>query len=139
MNLLALTLLLASAADAGTNQLEGQILDRNGMPVNRAIVSLTPGNLQLMTDREGQFVIDYLRDDEGERVRLKKRTEYTLEVFKPGFHTQALAISYRRGTLELPAVTLVEETIDVDDTAENIDPGLFQDPTHSAGAAYEGQ
>ena len=35
MNLLALTLRLASAADAGTNQLEGQILDRNGMPVNR--------------------------------------------------------------------------------------------------------
>lgn len=134
-----LALALAAPAHAGRNQLEGQVSDRNGDPVNRAIVSLVPGNVQLMTDRDGQFLIDYLRDDEGQRTRLKKRTDYVLEIFKPGFHTQSFAVEYKRGTLEIPPVTLVEETIEVEDTGENIDPGLFKDPTHSSGAAYEGQ
>ena len=131
-------LVLAGPAQAG-NQLIGLVNDRNGDPVNRAIVSLVPGNVQLMTDRDGQFLIDYLRDEEGERIRLKKRTSYVLEVFKPGFHTQSFNVEYKRGPLELPLVTLVEETIEVEDTGENLDPGLFKDPTHSAGAAYEGQ
>ncbi len=132
-------LALPAVAQAGRHRLEGVVQDRNGEPVNRAIVSLLPGNVQLMTDREGNFLIDYLRDAEGERVRFKKRTTYTVEVFKPGFHTQALNVEYRSGPLALPSVTLVEESIELKDTGENLDPGLFKDPTHAAGAAYEGQ
>ena len=64
--LVAALLLSPASAEAGRNQIGGQILDRNGEPVNRAIVSLVPGNVQLMTDREGNFLIDYLRDEDGE-------------------------------------------------------------------------
>lgn len=138
--LLALLALgLAQPALAGKHQLIGQVQDRNGEPVNRAIISLVPGNVQMMTTREGEFLIDYLRDEDGERVRLKKRTDYVLEIFKPGYHGQTMAIAYKKGTLELPQVTLVEETIEVDETEGNLDPDLYADPTHSAGAAYEGQ
>lgn len=138
MSGLLTAILLVSSAWAG-NRLEGQVLDRNGEPVDRAIVSLVPGNVQLMTDREGRFLIDYLRDDKGERARLKGRTSYVLEVFKPGFHAQALDVAYRSGPLALPVVTLVEETIEVEIGDENLDPALFGDPSHAGGAAYEGQ
>ena len=137
--LLLCAALIATPARAGRHQILGSVIDRNGQPVNRAIVSLTPGNLQMMTDREGEFVIDYLRDEDGRRTRMKKRTTYALEVFKPGYHPKTLTLEYKRGTLELPVITLVEDSIEIDDVTENIDPGLFKDPTHSAGAAYEGQ
>lgn len=134
-----LLLVLAVPAHAGPNQIIGTVHDRNGEPVNRAIVSLIPGNVQMMTTREGEFLVDYLRDDEGQRIKLRKRTDYVLEVFKPGFHAQSIAIEYRKGTLELPLITLVEETIEVEPTDEALDPELYTDSTHSAGAAYEGQ
>ena len=41
-----------------------------GEPLPRAVVSLVPGNVELVTDRDGRFVIDYLRDQSGERVKL---------------------------------------------------------------------
>ena len=34
--------------------------------------------------------------------------------------------------------TMVEETISVEDLSENLDPGLYQQSTHAAGATYEG-
>ena len=51
----------ASAWGAG-HFITGQVIDRNGQPVNRAVISLAPGNVKLVTDREGMFLIDYLRD-----------------------------------------------------------------------------
>ena len=107
--------------------------------MDRAIISLEPGNVQLVTDREGRFLIDYLRDDDGERIRLAKRMDYELEVFKPGFHTQTFNFYYKKKGLMLDTFTLVEETIEVQDHGENIDPTLYSDQTTNTGATYEGQ
>ena len=134
---------LACVAMAGPasakNLISGQILDRNGEPVNRAIVSLEPGNVQLVTDRQGFFLIDYLRDEDGERDKLKKKTDYKVEVFKPGYHTHAVALFFKRGEVIMEAITLTEDSIEVQDLGENLDPTVYDDATHSAGANYEGQ
>jgi hypothetical protein len=134
-----LALLLAQPALAGRHYIEGDINDRNGEPLDRAIVTLQPGNVQLVTDREGRFLIDYLRDEDGERTRLAKKTEYILEVFKPGFHVHTETFYFKKGVLAVEAVTMLEETIQVKDDGEDLDPALFKDGSHSAGANYEGQ
>jgi hypothetical protein len=137
--LIALALLLAVPAQAGKHWIAGRVTDRNGEPVDNAIVSLAPGNVQLVTDRDGQFLIDYLRDPAGERTKLEKKTMYDLEIFKPGFHVAAKSLDYRKGIMDVEAITLVEETIEIHDDGENLDPDLYADSTHSSGANYEGQ
>ena len=132
-------LLLPSTALAGRHFIAGQVVDRNGEPVDRAVVSLTPGRVELVTDREGRFLIDYLRDDDGERIKLSKKTDYQLEVFKPGFHAETRSFFYKKGSMELKAFTMVEETIDIRDEGENLDPELFSEQTSNTGATYEGQ
>jgi hypothetical protein len=143
------SVLAVTPAWAATHLISGQVLDRNGRPMVRAIVSLTPApegcpegggcTVELVTDRDGRFVIDYLRDKTGERIKLAKKTEYTLEVFKAGYHTFTSAVPYRRGELPIEPVTMVEETIDVQDFPENLDPQLYTKATQSSGASYEGQ
>ena len=139
ITLALLALLVAPAAHAGRHSIAGQVLDRNGEPVERAIITLAPGNVQLITDAEGRFLIDYLPDQDGERIRLLKKVEYDLEIFKPGFHTEKQSFYYKRGSVALDTITLAEETIEVADDGQNLDPGLFTDRTHAAGATYEGQ
>lgn len=136
---LALVLLVAPAAQAGRNAISGQVLTRNGDAVERAIVTLQPGSVQIITDVEGRFLIDYLRDDAGDRTRLAKKTEYTVEIFKPGYHTHELTFFYKRGAVVIDNVTLKEDTLEVSDDGQALDPGLFGDRTHAAGATYEGQ
>jgi hypothetical protein len=128
----------SDAAHAANQGIAGRVVDRNGEPVTRAIVSLTPGNVELVTDREGRFTIDYLRDPSGERKKLEKKTAYTLVVFKPGYHDFSIPVEYRRGALEIEAVTMIEETINVQDFPENLDPELYSRATQSSGATYEG-
>ena len=137
--LLVGSLLLTPPAFAGRSYIMGSIQDRNGEPIDRAIVTMQPGNVQLVTDREGRFLIDYLRDEEGQRVRLSKKTTYTLEVFKPGFHVFSVDFFFKAGPHTVESITVVEETIQVTDDGQDLDPELFQDATHSAGANYEGQ
>jgi hypothetical protein len=139
--LLAAAVLALAPADAfaARHSISGQVLDRNGDPVERAIVTLEPGNVQLITDAEGRFLIDYLRDDDGQRVRLAKKTDYALEVFKPGYHTQKLTFFYKRGPVAVDPIQVLEDTIEVADDGQSLDPGLFGDRTHAAGATYEGQ
>ena len=132
-------LLNATIALAGNNSINGEVLDRNGEPIPRAIVALTPGNVELVTDHQGRFMIDYARDDDGKRIKLSKRIEYELEVFKPGYHVEDRGFYYRRGPLVLDRFTLVEDSIEIEDDGENLDPGLYANETHSAGANYEGQ
>jgi hypothetical protein len=48
-------------------------------------------------------------------------------------------VPYRKGALEVETVTMVEETIAVEDFPENLDPALYSRPAQSAGATYEGQ
>lgn len=137
--LIAAMLSLAPPAFAGRHSIAGQVLDRNGQPVERAIITLSPGNVQLVTDAEGRFLIDYVRDDAGERAKLLKKTDYTVEVFKPGYHIEKISFFYKRGPVAVDPIELTEETIKVDDDGANIDPGLFTDRTHGSGATYEGQ
>lgn len=137
--LLVLGLSVAAPASAGRHQIAGQVIDRNGEPVSRAVISLSPGNVELVTDREGRYLIDYLRDDQGERVRLGRKVDYTLEVFKPGYHTFTTTFFFKKGEFAVETVTMVEETIDTQDFPENLDPALYSRPTQAAGANYEGQ
>lgn len=136
--LLFAALLVATPAFAA-NFISGVIQDRNGAPLDRAIITLSPGNVQLVTDREGRFLIDYLRDDAGERTKLAKKTDYQLEVFKPGYHVTTHNFFYKSGALELESFTMTEETIQIRDEGENLDPELYSDPSTNVGATYEGQ
>ncbi|MEZ4319006.1 MAG: carboxypeptidase-like regulatory domain-containing protein [Myxococcota bacterium] len=131
--------MLLGTALAGRHAITGQVTDRNGDPVDRAIVSLAPGNVELVTDREGRFLIDYTRTDKGDRTRLLRKTDYTLEVFRPGYHTTSTKFFYKSGPFEVETLTLAEESINVPDGGENLDPDIYRDPTHTAGANYEGQ
>lgn len=145
--LLAVLVLAASAvpAVAGNHYITGRITDRNGDPVDQAVVTLKPtddeetANVQLVTDREGRFLIDYLRDDDGERTKLSKRSEYVVEVYKPGFHTRELEFYYKKGEFQLDTLMMTEDTIVVNDDGAELDPSAYDQRTHSAGATYEGQ
>ena len=137
--LLLVPLALAAPAHAGKHSVQSQVLTRNGQPVAKAIIKLDPGNVELVTDREGRFLIDYLRDEVGERVKFAKKTDYAIEVFKVGYHPFTTTFYFKRGELVLDDVVLVEKTIRVDDVPENIDPGTTTETTHAAGATYEGQ
>lgn len=131
--------LLLSTALAGKHYIVGQVTDRNGEPVDRAVVTLDPGNVQLVTDREGRFLVDYLRDEDGQRVKLAKKTAYVVEIFKPGFHLKTVSVTYKKGVVEMEPLTLVEETIEIADDGAELDPDLYENATHSSGANYEGQ
>jgi hypothetical protein len=130
-------LLLAVQAHAA-NVIGGRVVNRNGQPLPRAIISLSPGNVELVTDQDGRFVINYLRDPSGERIKLDSKTDYKLEVFLTGYHTFTTEVSYRRGLLEVETVTMVEETLDVQDLADIIDPARYSSSTQSSGASYIG-
>ena len=134
-----LALFVSAPSWAGRAYIAGEVVDRSGNPVSRATISLTPGNVELITDDRGRFLIDYLRDDSGQRVRLERRTEYEIEVFKPGFHIETVSLSYRTGGVTLEPLHLSEEAIKVNDDGANLDPELFSDHTDTSGANYEGQ
>lgn len=117
----------------------GTVIDRNGDPLDRVVISLAPGNVELITDETGAFTIDYLRDDAGERIKLDKRTTYEVVAFKPGFHDATSSFYYKRGELVLEPLSMVQDTIRVDANTENIDPNLYPDRAQNNGAAYEGE
>lgn len=121
------------------NAISGEVRDRNGAPLDRVVITLKPGNVQLVTDREGRFLVDYLRDDEGERAKLAKKTDYAIEIFKPGFHVEKRTFFYKSGELVLDPFTMVEETIAVRDDGQNLDPEIYSTGTTNTGATYEGQ
>lgn len=124
---------------ASRRAISGQVLDRNGMPVERVIVSVEPGGVEIVTDTEGRFTIDYIREAGGERTDLDKKTEYRIEMFKPGYHISRSSVDYRRGAIELEPFTLVKDTIRVSDNEDDLDPEKYPDRTHSAGTNYEGE
>jgi len=118
----------------------GTVTDRNGEPLDRAIIKLDPGNVQLVTDQNGYYEIDYLRDNEsGERTKFDKRTLYEVEVFKPGFHVEAVSVEYKRGELILEPIVLKEDSIRVVGSDADIDPASMPQPTESEGASYQGE
>lgn len=137
---LSLALLgVPGTAWAKKHTISGAVIDRNGDPVERVNVTLSPGNVEIITDETGKFMIDYLRDEEGNRTRLQKRTDYKVTFFKVGFHEQELTFLYKRGEHLLETVTLKEETIKVDASSDVIDPAAFPDRQQDAGGSYEGE
>ncbi len=131
--------LAPATAHAGKHLIKGSVLDRNGDPVERVNVTLAPGNVEIITDETGAFLVDYLRDEEGNRTRLSKRTEYTVVFFKVGYHEEKVTFLYKRGEHALETVTLKEETIKVDPSTDNIDPASLTNRPQEAGGSYEGE
>ncbi len=138
-SLCLLSLLSLSTGCSVHHAITGQVIDRNGEPVDRVIVSLSPGNVELVTDSEGRFTIDYLRDESGERTRLEHRQDYEMEVFRPGYHVNGSSFYYKRGELLLAPITMVEDTIEIQQSDADIDPEQYPDRTHSSGTNYEGE
>lgn len=119
--------------------ISGQVLDRNGQPIERANVALAPGNVEIITDDNGRFVIDYSRDAEGSRAKLSRRTDYTVEFFKVGYHPLSQAFYYKAGELVLEPATLSEDTVRIETTTVDIDPATLSDRQQAAGGSYEGE
>lgn len=117
----------------------GKVVDRNGEPMDRVIISVDPGAVEMITDSDGAFMVDYLRDDAGERVKLARRSNYTIEAFRTGYHIARTDVYFKKGELLMEPITLAEDTIRVDGSEDNIDPALYPDRTQSAGATYEGE
>ena len=138
-SLFALTLAAMATSACGPHLINGQVIDRNGEPVARAIVGFQPGNVEIVTDGEGRFMVDYLRDEAGERVKLKRRTDYAVEIFKPGFHVSAQDFYYKRGELIMEPIVLKEDSIRVIGSEEIYDPSDHRDRTHSSGQSLEGE
>lgn len=140
-------LLIGATALAGKHAIVGTVVDRNGDPVPRAVVSVNVTSkkqaafeVSLMTDRRGEFRVDYLRPEGAERrVKLPKRADYDIEVFKPGFHLHDTDVYFRKGETLVPPITLVEETIAVQDLPENLDPATSSEAATSTGATFEWQ
>jgi hypothetical protein len=134
-----LPLLLAYSGCAWKQTITGLVIDRNGEPVPQANVTLLPGDIELVTDTNGRFAIDYVRDNsESRRTPLSAQQAYSVEVFKVGFHIHTEDFYFSRGTYVVAPIELIEETIAVRDDGD-LDAGLFTQPTHSSGATYEGQ
>lgn len=138
-NLTVLLGLSSGLSACGPHIIEGQIIDRNGQPVPRAIVGIAPGNVEIVTDGDGRFMLDYLRDDAGERVKLKRRTDYGIEIFKPGFHVLNQEFYYKRGELLMEPLVLKEDSIRVIGSDELYSPDEHRDRTHSSGQSLEGE
>jgi hypothetical protein len=133
-----LLLLTLGAGCATRHALIGKVVDRNGDPMDRVIVSVEPGGVEILTDQDGSFAVDYLRDAQGERIRLKRRTDYTLEAFRTGYQPGVAEVAYRRGELQVSPITMVEDTIEVSAGNHVIDPERAT-RAGSTGATYEGE
>ncbi len=119
--------------------IHGTVQDRNGQPMPRVNVRVVPGNIEIVTDDEGQFTIDYLRDAEGKRQRLAKRTLYTFEVYKLGFQLAKMDLDYKQGEVSIEPLTLTPDTITVRASTTNMDPASAPDTDPAGGGSYEGE
>jgi hypothetical protein len=132
-------LTLLTLMGCATRQISGQVIDRNGQPLDRTLVKVVPGGVELITDQSGAFAFDYLRDETGARTKLETRQAYTVEVFKPGYHVEQVPVRYGRGVLILAPVTLREDTIRVESAPVDLDPDAVNTQGQSSGATYEGE
>jgi hypothetical protein len=135
----ALGLALLVLGGCATRRITGRVVDRNGAPVAGAIVAIDPGGVEVVTDGQGAWSIDYLRDAAGERVRLAARTTYAIEVFRVGYHIVSSQFAYRSGEVAVETVTLVEDSIRVAPPEDDLDPARYERRPQASGAAYEGE
>jgi len=140
IRLFAVVLAGSVAGCATRHSISGTVIDRNGEPMDRVIVSLEPGNVEILTDNEGHFAIDYVRKEDGSRTRLPRRSDYTLTFFRTGYQDSTEALYFKRGAHECGSIQMVEDTIQVSEPAQPLDPKrLHADPSASGGATYEGE
>jgi len=133
-------LLISTTLGCATHRISGTVIDRNGAPMDRVIVALEPGNVEILTDNEGNFAIDYVRNDDGSRVRLPRRSDYSLTLFRTGFQDSRENVYFKRGEHDCGTIQMVEDTIEVSEPSTPIDPSrLHANPTASGGATYEGE
>lgn len=140
----AAVLMAWTAPALAANAIAGVVNDRNGEPVPRAQVRLVPededrGTFLMVTDSEGRFLVDYLREEDGARSKLAKKTNYSLEIFKAGFHVETRDFFYKKGEVRLDTIVLVEDTIRVEESNVDLAGGLERIDTQSGGGSYEGQ
>ena len=50
-----------------------------------------------------------------------------------------MKLFYKKGEITMEPVTLTEDSIEIQDLGDNLDPAVYEQATHSAGANYEGQ
>jgi len=132
-------LALGLSGCAANHAIIGSVVDRNGEPMDRVIISLQPGGVELVTDSDGNFIIDYLRDEDGERVKLARKTDYQIELFRTGYHISNENFYFKRGEYFLEPITMSEDTIRLKASDDDIDPDKYPQYTHSAGSNYEGE
>lgn len=116
----------------------GKVVDRNDKPLARVTIRVAPGEVERVSNKWGEYEVEYLFSDEGERKALSKNSDYTISAWKPGYHEQTQIFRYEGGSSEIPTITLVEDSIEL--SPENIlDPStLYQEPTSdSVGQSYE--
>ncbi len=119
--------------------IHGTVTDRTGQPMSRVNVRVVPGNVEIVTDDQGKFTIDYLRDAAGNRTHLTRRTTYTFEMYKLGFQLAKADVDYKHGELELDPVALAPDTISVRASATDVDPANAADTNAQGGGSYEGE
>ena len=138
-SLLTLATLALTLTGCGKRLISGIVTDPAGQPLDRAIIRLQPGNVELVTNREGQFAIDYHRTEDADRTGIDARQTYILDVFKPGFGIEQLEFFYKNGEYSVGTIALTPEVLQVQDDGENLVPSLRAETTQIGGATYEGQ
>lgn len=117
----------------------GRVVDRNDKPLSRVTIKVSPGLVERVTSKWGEYDVEHLYADDGEKLPLKKNQDYTISAWKPGYHETTQIFHYDGGNTEIPTITLVEDTITLS-PGSVLDPGtLNQDPPTSgdAGQVYE--
>ena len=116
----------------------GRVVDRNDKPLARVTIKVMPGSVERISNKWGEYEIEYLFSEDGERLSLKKNSDYTISAWKPGYHEQTQIFRYEGGSSEIPTITLVEDSIQL--TPENVlDPATLsqEPPSDSTGESYE--
>ncbi len=93
----------------------GRVVDRNDQPLKRVTILVTPGNGELITNKWGEYEIDRLHADDGSPIPLEPVTVYTITAWKPGYHETTQIFRFEGGVQEIPTITLIEDTIKLED------------------------
>lgn len=112
----------------------GRVVDRNDKPLSRVSITIAPGEVERISNRWGEYEVDYLFSAEGERMSLGKNKDYAISAFKAGYREAVQVVRFSGGTLEVPTITLVEDTIRMsDDDDEILIPGTLNSGEESGG------
>ncbi len=93
----------------------GRVVDRNDQPLKRVTILVSPGNGELISNKWGEYEIDGLHDDEGNRIPLTRGQDYTINAWKPGYHETTQIFRFEGGVQEIPTITLIEDSIKLED------------------------